>query len=123
MPASDRPQRKARWRMSQFNDKNQYGAASYAPPPEKKQHGCFFYGCITLIVITVLAVVAGGIALYMGYRYVINTVIQYSDDKPMELPKVELPEAERKSLDERVNAFKKTLDSGEPGEPLVLTSD
>ena len=41
----------------------------------------------------------------------------------MQLPKVEMPEEQRKALKDRVEAFRKAVNAGTPIEPLVLTSD
>jgi hypothetical protein len=41
----------------------------------------------------------------------------------MALPKVEMPDEQRKALDDRFDAFKAALDKGEDVEPLVLDGD
>ena len=53
---------------------------------EKEGRGCFFYGCITSIVVTIIVVIAA----VLGVRYAINTavdvVIEYTDATPVSLP-------------------------------------
>jgi len=75
------------------------------------------------IILTLLAVVGGGIAAYMGYRYLINSALPYTDTAPTPLPRVEMPPEQAKDLHARVDAFRAALDSGKPTEPLVLDSD
>jgi HAMP domain-containing protein len=91
------------------------------PPPPPKKHGCFFYGCITALVL--LLVVA--LSLFFGIRYGLNRlndmVAQYSDTKPMALPVVELPADEMKALKERVDAFSDALNAHTNTAPLTLT--
>ena len=67
--------------------------------------------------------VGGGIAVFMLYRYAVNTALPYTDTAPTPLPKVEMPPEEEKELHARVDAFREALDSGKPSEPLVLDSD
>ncbi len=92
-----------------------------SPPP--KSRGCFFYGCITVSVLALLVAVGVGLASYTAYKAYLQLVEQNTSSTPVELPKVTLNEEERKTLDERVAAFKKALDTGEDAEPLVLTAD
>jgi hypothetical protein len=91
--------------------------------PPKQGRGCFFYGCITAIVLAVLVVLAFAILGYFGYQAYLKLMNQYTSATPMTLPKVEMSEEDRKALHERVDAFKKALDAGEDTEPLVLTGD
>ncbi len=91
------------------------------PAPLPKKHGCFFYGCITsLILLFVLAV-----GLFFGVRYALNAangwIVQYADTSPMPLPTVQLPPEEMTALLERINAFSDALDAHTNAAPLVLT--
>ncbi len=90
---------------------------------QSRQRGCFFYGCLFAVILTLLAVVGGGIATYMGYRYLVKTALPYTDTVPTPLPKVEMPPERAKELHARVDAFRAALDSGKATEPLVLDSD
>jgi hypothetical protein len=98
------------------------GEVGYPAEPEKKGHGCFFYGCITLIVLSVLALVAIGIIAYSAYSYLNGMVEQYTSTKPIELPTVNYTPEQHKELDDRWAAFQKALDDGETAE-IVLTGD
>ena len=97
--------------------------ATVASPPRKQPRGCFFYGCLTAIVLAVV----GGIALYFGVRYAlerfVDSVVPYTEAYPMELPKSELPEAEYALLQQRIRTFREALDAKVGTETLVLTSD
>lgn len=94
-----------------------------AAEPPKAGHGCFFYGCITAIVLAVLLLIALGLGSYFGYQAYLRLVNQYTSPTPVTLPKVEIPQEERKALIDRIEAFKKALDEGEETEPLILTGD
>ena len=91
--------------------------------PPKPGHGCFYYGCITAIVLAVLMVVAIAISGYFGYQAYLKVVKQYTSPTPMTLPKVEMSKEDREALRGRIEAFKKALDQGEETEPLVLSGD
>ena len=85
---------------------------------EKEGRGCFFYGCITSIVVTIIVVIAA----VLGVRYAINTavdvVIEYTDATPVSLPPTFASPAEVSSLQARVDTFKAGL--GQAGEPREL---
>ena len=63
------------------------------------------------------------VAVYFGFRYVGQQVEIYTGTAPLQLPKVEMPAEQRQTLKDRVEAFRKAVDTGTPTEPLVLTSD
>ncbi len=106
------------------NDPMFYAEPTKGPSvPEKKSRGCFFWGCITLIILFVvgaIAVVTGG---YFLYRYGVNTLKEYSEPAPMAMPPVTMPEAEREQLHQRVDAFREAVNAGKPAEPIVLTAE
>jgi len=91
--------------------------------PAKEPRGCFFYGCLTLIVLAVLMLIIAALGGYFAYRTYYRLMEQYTSPTPMTLAKVEMSEDDRKALHERFDAFKKALDQGEDAEPLVLNSD
>ena len=102
----------------------QYRDADVREPREpRKQRGCFFYGCLTLIVVFLLGtIVVGGVSYYLYQTYK-GFVAAYTDDKPRELPKVQATPEQQKQVDGRVQAFNEKTAAGEPVEPLVLTAD
>jgi len=89
-------------------------------PQKPKGRGCFFYGCLTMVILF-LAVAIGG---YFAVRAAVNSfVAKYTDTKPMELPKVELSKGEMEELDKRLAAFKEGVEADKPVPALVLRPD
>jgi hypothetical protein len=88
-------------------------------PADKPRRGCFFYGCITGVVLLVL--VLG--ALMVGLHYVKKMVNQYTDTRPMELPTVQMSQSEVSSLKQRVETFGQAVREQRPIQPLALTAD
>lgn len=86
---------------------------------EPRRHGCLFYGCITLIVLAVLAL----IMLFLIYRWWMQQVNQYTDDKPVTFPQLTMPAEEQKEVKKRFDDFITAVKEGKETEPLVLTSD
>ena len=85
--------------------------------PPKKQRGCFFYGCITGLVLLLLATILA----VCGLLYVKNLVNQWTDTKALSLPAVEMPAADMEELKARVKAFQDSVEHGSNSVPLVLT--
>src|SRR5262249_20842008 len=94
---------------------------AYTEPP-RKGHGCFFWGCIFSLLLLILIIIGFFLMGWLFVRTVNQAVEKYTQSAPMELPKAELAEDQVKSLDERLDAFKKSLDNGEPA-TLELTGD
>jgi hypothetical protein len=89
--------------------------SSPTPPPHKR--GCFFYGCLTAIVLFLIV----GFCAFLALRYVRNQFNAYTDTAPMKLPKVEMTDAEYQKLEARAKTFNDSMDQGKAAEPLVLT--
>jgi hypothetical protein len=85
----------------------------------KPRRGCFFYGCITGLVL--LVIVLGG--LMIGLHYVRKMVNQFTESQPMELPTVQMAPGEIDQLKQRVEAFQKAVKEQRPAEPIVLAAD
>lgn len=103
-----------------------YSAPKFSPEQDDyqpRERGCFFYGCLIAAVLAVLTIIALAVVSYFGYRYLSQLVEQWTATAPVELPRVEIPEADRKQVHERIDAFRQALDKGTASEPLVLTSD
>jgi len=75
-----------------------------------------FYGCLTCLVLLLLAAVLAVVAI----RFFKNQVNAYTDSQPMKLPRVEMTDAEFQQLDQRVKAFGDAMEKGKPAEPLIL---
>ena len=88
-------------------------------PAAKPRRGCFFYGCITGLVL--LVIVLGAIMVVLHYAK--KMVNQYTDSQPMELPTVQMAQGEIDKLKQRFEAFQKAVKEQHPTEPLVLAAD
>ena len=86
-------------------------------PPVRKGRGCLFYGCLTGLVLLLIA----GLMAFFAVRFVRGRIADYTDAAPMRLPKVEMADAEFKQLEARVKSFGDAMDQNKPTEPLVLT--
>lgn len=88
-----------------------------ADQPPRKGHGCWFYGCLSLAIILLMAV----LVVVLGTRYYVRrAIIRYSDTAPMSLPKVEAPASQIKSIQERLEEFRKAIESGRRADDLEL---
>jgi hypothetical protein len=100
-----------------------------APPPiapatePAKRRGCFFYGCITVLIVMILV----GIAFFFAVRYTVNKigqiVEQYTETTPMTLPAVQMSATDYEQLDKRVTAFADAVNARKATQPLVLTGE
>ncbi len=88
-------------------------------PAAKPRRGCFFYGCITGLVL--LGLVLG--ALIVGLHYVKKLVNQYTDTGSTELPTVQMSQVEASNLKQRCETFQQAVREQRPVEPLTLTAD
>jgi hypothetical protein len=86
----------------------------------KKGRGCFFYGCVTLIVLAIVAI----IAIFFGVRYGIKYVRDhYTAKQGVAVAPVALPPAEGADVVKRVDDFKRQIQSGTATNILVLSGD
>lgn len=95
----------------------------------KSGRGCFFYGCITALILFML----GCVGIFIGVRMALNqfqkAVETYTDSAPAKLPTVEMPEDQRQEVEKRVAKFQKLFDGTPPEklddlpERLVLDAD
>jgi hypothetical protein len=85
----------------------------------KPRRGCFFYGCITGLVL--LVIVLG--ALMVGLHYVKTLVNRYTDTQPMELPTVQMSQGDIAKLKQGFEAFQQAVRDQRPTKPLTLTAD
>ena len=93
-----------------------------APPPvPKKAHGCFFYGCITSIILLLVLILGAWLGVHLMIKKGQQIVAEYTDTAPAQLPKSELSDAQTKNLKARVEAFSKAVDAHSNTPPLVLT--
>jgi hypothetical protein len=86
----------------------------------KKGRGCFFYGCITLIVLVVLLIAGIYFGARAGIKYLRDN---YTATKPVEVPPTTLSSTEGARVVQRVDDFKKALQAGTATAPLELSGD
>ncbi|PYL00777.1 MAG: hypothetical protein DME19_03955 [Verrucomicrobia bacterium] len=109
--------------MSQ-NHRGKYMSDQTTPSPQQtKRRGCFFYGCVTVLVIAVLVGIAGFFAVRYGLNKLTAFVEQYTEAVPMTLPGVQMSSTDYSQLDKRVTAFTDALNAQKAASPLLLTGD
>jgi hypothetical protein len=95
-------------------------AEPQAQPQAKKGRGCFFYGCITLMVFAIVVIVSVLLGVRYAYKYARDHL---TTTKPLALPPVALSPADGARVTQRVDDFKKALRTGTATAPLELNSD
>lgn len=86
----------------------------------KKGRGCFFYGCLTLVAVVVI----GLIAIFFSVRYFYKTVItKYTTTKPVAVEPVRLSTKEGDTVVQRIVDFTQSAQKGNAAGPLELSSD
>jgi hypothetical protein len=103
-----------------LSDYRKFGPPYDEPP---RQRGCFFYGCIIAGILALLLLIALGVGFFFVYRLFEGLVEQYTATAPRELPKVEMSVEQRRTLRERVDAFRADIKEGRTTAPLVLSSE
>jgi hypothetical protein len=88
-------------------------------PAPKPRRGCFFYGCITSVVL--LALLLG--ALLIGLHYVKKLVNSFTDTQPTALPTLQMSQPEIEKVKQRFEAFRTEVREQRATKPLVLTAD
>jgi len=94
-----------------------------APPPspaprKKKGPGCFFWGCLSCLLILGIVVIAGVAVV----RKTIGLIDEYTSEAPMQVPAVTYSYEQMAELDARLERFEKALERGESAR-LVLSAD
>jgi hypothetical protein len=90
-------------------------------PPLPKKRGCFFYGCITAVVLLALAILGIFLLVRFGIGRLNRMVTDYTDTTPVALPKIEMPPDQLKLLTARVDAFEQAVEAHSNTPPLTLT--
>lgn len=85
--------------------------------PARQSRGCMFYGCLTVVVLFVMAGVLG----FVAFRWVKKEIATFTDPAPIELPRVQMDEAELRKLQDNLSAFGQRLSEGKPSAPLTIT--
>lgn len=93
------------------------------PAKQSKGRGCFFYGCLTAVVLMLVVGIGGFLAVRYGLNKLAAFVERYTETTPMALPAVQMPAAEYEALNKRVTAFTDALNAQTAIPPLILTGD
>lgn len=84
---------------------------------QKPSRGCFFYGCLTMILITIGVLVG----LYFGTRQAVHLAIgRYTATGPAPIPALALSPAEQRALAESLQARAEAATSGRESAPFLL---
>ncbi len=90
-----------------------------AVTPAAKPRGCLFYGCLTAVVLLLIA----GLLGFLAVRFVRNKINSYTEAQPLKMPTTKMTDADFQILQQRVKAFAGGLEQGKGLEPLILTED
>ena len=114
-----------------MSDQDAYSPQSVVIQKEKGGCGCFAIGCLSLVGLSLIALVVmvGG-----SFWYIRTQVQKYTSETPAEIPIVEYTEEQIAELQARIDAFKVGVDGSaaapEPSDPpvpqvqeLVLTAE
>lgn len=101
-----------------MNQPQTFGSVpGHVTQPKKKGRGCWFYGCLTVVVLFLIVAVGG----YLAVKHFIGKAVEtYSTTTPIELPAVSVEKAQYDDLIKRVNDFKSAIDTGSGSNQLVL---
>jgi hypothetical protein len=100
----------------------QYACMSNESNPPK-QRGCLFYGCLSLTVLGLMAIVLGVVAYFWVKSTTARWIRDYTDTAPAPIEKVDYSPAQMDALNARVAGFKGALENGKGSAELVLTAD
>lgn len=84
-----------------------------------KDRGCLFWGCLTAIILSVLAVAAVGLVTYSTAKY----LRKFTSDAPADLPTYTSQPGDAERITQQIEIFRKAVDEGTSGVTLVLTAD
>ena len=91
--------------------------------PPKARRGCFFYGCITGLVLLLVFAIGGLVAIHYARKALTGMVNEYTDTQPVTLPTVQMSPAETDKLKQRWATFEEAVRAQRPTPPLALTAD
>lgn len=90
------------------------------PVPEKKAsgRGCFLYGCLSVVILVLLAITVS----VMAVRYYVRSSIEkYTDAEPRQFETATLTDDENKALQDRLQGFARDLQ--QTNQPVALALD
>src|SRR4030095_10034853 len=96
------------------------GMSNGTNPPKKR--GCLFYGCLAVLVLGIVLVVAGCLGVYFAKRWALRTLYAYTDTNSTPFEVVTYSTAERAALQSRLDAFADAVQNKRSGHELNLTA-
>ena len=87
---------------------------NYGPPP-KQGKGCFFWGCIIVLVLGLLGLLVVGVSSYFLYDMAMSSTSEQAEP----VPQVVVAEDAARQVEEKVRAFR----NGGPGSTLSLSAE
>lgn len=81
----------------------------------RRGRGCFFWGCLTLVIVFLTLLIGVVLAAYLTLRHYVK---QYTADAPLNIAVVELSDEEMQALEARFEAFDASMKEG--GQQLDL---
>lgn len=91
-------------------------------PPQiepAKSRGCFFWGCITAVVLVVLVGVGIGVGTHLLLKYARG----FTSEEAAEIPVYQPAAGEYEAVQAKIENFKNAVEGGISGVELVLTAD
>jgi len=92
------------------------------PAQTPKRRGCFFYGCVSMVVLLFIGVVLGVVVALNLPQVLTRIALPYTDTAPVPLERVEVSSAELQALQQRVATFQEALQGQKTAQELVLTA-
>lgn len=92
------------------------------PTPTPKRRGCYFYGCVSLVVLMFLGVVLAVVLALNAPKLLTRVALPYTDTAPVQLERVEVSADELKALQQRVATFQEALQGQKTVQELTLTA-
>lgn len=78
--------------------------------PPQRGRGCLFYGCITLVVVAIVSAVLLFVAFRAFTGFLRGQIEQYTAAAPAQLPPLNVSADDRKTIVDRVEAFRKLVE-------------
>lgn len=103
--------------MSTDQSYQPYDSPPQAEGSSRSSGKCLIWGCLIglLMVILLIALVLGG--TYWFYQ---RQITRFTDEKPMEIPVVDVTEEEVEEVKERITRFKQTVEPPSDGDPATV---
>lgn len=88
------------------------GDKGFGFEPDRPRRGCFFYGCLGVLIAGVVGVILLAMLSFTVYRVGSQLVAEYTATAPEPVPVVELPTERVEAIEARVEAFQDDARAG-----------